>query len=162
ISEEVLVRAMKTFGCDFIQVYGLTETSGAITAMPPEDHDPSGPRAHLLRAAGRAWGDVELRIVDVETRRDLPEGEVGEVWCRSRQNMKGYWRNPEATAAVFPEGRDASGLGWFRTGDAGFLRDGYLYIHDRVKDMIVSGGENVYPAEVENVLMAHPAVVDVA
>ncbi|MEZ4332647.1 MAG: long-chain-fatty-acid--CoA ligase [Myxococcota bacterium] len=162
ISEEVLVRAMKTFGCGFIQVYGLTETSGAITAMPPEDHDPTGPRAHLLRAAGKPWGDVELRIVDAASKRDLPEGAVGEVWCRSRLNMKGYWRNPEATAAVFPEGRDASGLGWFRTGDAGYLRDGYLYIHDRVKDMIVSGGENIYPAEVENVLMAHPAVVDAA
>jgi acyl-CoA synthetase (AMP-forming)/AMP-acid ligase II len=162
ISEEVLVRAMKTFGCGFLQVYGLTETSGAITAMPPEDHDPSGPRAHLLRAAGKPWGDVELRIVDAESQRDLPDGEVGEVWCRSRLNMKGYWRNPEATAAVFPEGRDATGLGWFRTGDAGYLRDGYLYIHDRVKDMIVSGGENIYPAEVENVLMAHPAVVDAA
>jgi long-chain acyl-CoA synthetase len=76
--------------------------------------------------------------------------------------MKAYWRNPEATAQAYPEGRDANGLGWFRTGDAGYLRDGYLYIHDRVKDMIVSGGENVYPAEIENVLMSHPDVVDVA
>jgi acyl-CoA synthetase (AMP-forming)/AMP-acid ligase II len=76
--------------------------------------------------------------------------------------MRGYWRNEEATRAVYPEGRDASGLGWFRTGDAGYLRDGYLYIHDRVKDMIVSGGENIYPAEIENVLMGHPGVADVA
>ncbi|MFO0688941.1 MAG: long-chain-fatty-acid--CoA ligase [Myxococcota bacterium] len=162
ISEEVLVRSMKTFGCGFVQVYGLTETAGAITAMQPEDHDPGGPRAHLLRAAGRPWGDVALRIVDADTRRDCGEGEVGEVWCRSRQNLKGYWRNPEATAAAYPEGRDAAGLGWFRTGDAGYLKDGYLYIHDRVKDMVVSGGENVYPAEIENVLMAHPGVSDVA
>ena len=162
ISEEVLVRSMKIFGCGFSQVYGLTETSGAITLMPPEDHDPGGPRGHLLRAAGKPWGDVKLRIVDAETRRDLPDGEVGEVWCWSRQNMKGYWRNEEATRAVYPEGRDASGLGWFRTGDAGYLKDGYLYIHDRVKDMIVSGGENVYPAEIENVLMGHPGVADVA
>lgn len=162
ISEEVLVRSMKTFGCGFVQVYGLTETAGAITAMPPDDHDPGGPRAHLLRAAGRPWGDVAIRIVDAESRRDLGEGEVGEVWCRSRQNLKGYWRNPEATAAAYPEGRDADGLGWFRTGDAGYMKDGYLYIHDRVKDMIVSGGENVYPAEIENVLMGHPAVSDVA
>ena len=81
---------------------------------------------------------------------------------RSAQNMKGYWRNPEATAECFPEGRGADGRGWFRTGDAGYLRDGYLYIHDRVKDMIVSGGENIYPAEIENVLMSHPAVADAA
>ena len=162
ISEEVLVRSMKTFGCGFGQVYGLTETSGAITMMPPEDHDPGGPRGHLLRAAGKPWGDVKLRIVDADSKRDLPDGEVGEVWCWSRQNMLGYWRNPEATEAVYPEGRDAKGLGWFRTGDAGYLKDGYLYIHDRVKDMIVSGGENIYPAEIENVLMGHPGVADVA
>ncbi len=162
ISEEVLVRSMKTFGCGFAQVYGLTETSGAITLLSPADHDPGGPRGHLLRAAGKPWGDVKLRIVDAESRRDLPEGEVGEVWCWSRQNMRGYWRNEEATSAVYPEGRDASGLGWFRTGDAGYLKDGYLYIHDRVKDMIVSGGENIYPAEIENVLMGHPGVADVA
>ncbi|MEZ4278904.1 MAG: long-chain-fatty-acid--CoA ligase [Myxococcota bacterium] len=162
ISEEVLVRSMKVFGCAFAQVYGLTETSGAITFMPPEDHDPGGPRGHLLRAAGRPWGDVELRIVDADSGRALSEGEVGEVWCRSRQNMKGYWRNAEATGAAYPEGRDETGLGWFRTGDAGYLKDGYLYIHDRVKDMIVSGGENIYPAEIENVLMGHPGVADVA
>ena len=162
ISEEVLVRSMKTFGCGFVQVYGLTETSGAITTLPSEDHDPGGPRAFLLRAAGKPWGDVRIRIVDAETGRDLPEGEVGEIWCASAQNMKGYWRNDQATADAYPEGRDAGGIGYFRTGDAGYMRDGYLFIHDRVKDMIVSGAENVYPAEIENVLMAHPGVADVA
>lgn len=162
ISEEVLVRSMATFGCGFVQVYGLTETSGAITELPAEDHDPGGSRAHLLRSAGRPWGDVEVRIVDAESRKELAEGEVGEIQVRSMQNMKGYWRNEQATEEAFPEGRDADGLGWFRTGDAGYLKDGYLYIHDRVKDMIVSGGENVYPAEIENVLMAHEAVADVA
>jgi acyl-CoA synthetase (AMP-forming)/AMP-acid ligase II len=162
ISEEVLVRSMKVFGCGFVQVYGLTETTGAITDLPPEDHDPGGPRCGLLRAAGRPWGDVRIRIVDEESMRDLPDDEVGEIWCHTRQNMKGYWRNPEATDEAFPEGRDENGLGWFRTGDAGYLRDGYLYIHDRVKDMIVSGAENIYPAEIENVLMGHPGVADVA
>ena len=162
ISEEVLVRSMKVFGCDFIQVYGLTETTGAITALAPEDHDPGGPKADLLRAAGKPWGDVKIRIVDQESGKDLPEGEVGEIWCATAQNMKGYWRNPDATADAYPEGRGADGIGWFRTGDAGYLRDGYLFIHDRVKDMIVSGGENVYPAEIENVLMAHEAVADAA
>lgn len=162
ISEEVLVRSMNVFGCGFIQVYGLTETTGGITTLQPEDHDPGGPKAHLLRAAGKPWGDVKIRIVDQETGKDLPDGEVGEIWCATAQNMKGYWRNDEATADVYPEGRDAEGIGWFRTGDAGYLREGYLYIHDRVKDMIVSGGENVYPAEIENVLMAHDAVADAA
>ena len=162
ISEEVLVGAMKLFGCEFVQVYGLTETTGGVTVLGPEDHDPGGPRAHLLRSAGRPWADVKFRIVDAESGKDLPDGEVGEIWCWTMQNMKGYWRNGEATAEVYPEGRDENGLGWFRTGDAGYLKDGFLYIHDRVKDMIVSGGENVYPAEIENVLMSHPKVADAA
>src|SRR5206468_2390175 len=162
ISEEVLVRSMKTFGCGFVQAYGLTETTGGMVALVERDHDPGGARAELLRSAGQPWGDAELRIVDPESGRDLPDGEVGEIWIRSPQNMKGYWRNPEATAQCFPEGRSADGRGWFRSGDAGYLRDGYLFIYDRVKDMIVSGGENIYPAEIENALMSHPAVADVA
>ncbi len=100
---------------------------------------------------------MELRIVDPDGETDLPVGEVGEIWVRSPQVMKGYWKQPDATATAI----DADG--WFRSGDAGYLdSDGYLYIHDRMKDMIVSGGENVYPAEVENVLMSHPAVADAA
>ena len=162
ISEAVLVGAMQTMGCDFVQVYGLTETTGAISALPSRDHDPGGPRGHLLRSAGRPWGDVGVRIVDPETGRDVPGGQVGEIWIQSVQNMRGYWKNPEATAAVFPEGRDANGIGWLRSGDAGYLQDGYIFMHDRVKDMILSGGENIYPAEVENVLMHHPAVADAA
>ena len=162
ITSEVLIGAMNLLGCEFVQVYGLTETTGAVTVLQHADHDPGGPRAHLLRSAGRPWGDVEIRIVDADTGADLPEGEVGEIWIRSQQNMKGYWANLEATAAAFPEGVDANGLGWFRSGDAGYLSDGYVYIHDRVKDMIVSGGENIYPAEVENCLMSHPEITDVA
>jgi long-chain acyl-CoA synthetase len=161
ITEDVLVASMKAMGCRFIQAYGLTETTGGITILRPDDHDPGGPRAELLRSAGQPWGDVELRIVD-PAGHDVPVGEVGEIWCRSVQNMKGYWANDEATAGAFPEGRDDDSLGWFRTGDAGYLRDGYLFIHDRIKDMIVSGGENVYPAEIENVLMKHPEVADAA
>jgi long-chain acyl-CoA synthetase len=155
ISEAVLVGSIALFGCEFMQAYGLTETTGGVVQLDPDDHDPGGERAHLLRAAGRPWGDVELRIVDAESQADLPDGQVGEVWVRSKQVMKGYWRNPAAT-------RDAIVDGWFRTGDAGYLREGYLYIHDRVKDMIVSGGENIYPAEIENALMKHPAIADVA
>jgi len=153
ISEKVLVDAMRVFKCDFMQVYGLTETTGAITALPPEDHDPEGPKKHLLRSAGKPIRGTELRIVDPATGKDCAEGDVGEVWILSPQNMKGYWGNSKAT-------RDAYAQRWFRSGDAGFLREGYLFLHDRIKDMIVSGGENIYPAEVENALMQHPAVAD--
>jgi long-chain acyl-CoA synthetase len=154
ISDEVLRRAMDTFGCDFIQSYGLTETAGGVVQLTAEDHDLDRP--DRLRSCGKPMPGVELRIVDTETGSDQPEGAVGEVWLRSRQNMLGYWGKPEETA------KTKTADGWIRTGDAGFLRDGYLYLHDRVKDMIVSGGENVYPAEVENVLMGHPSVADVA
>jgi long-chain acyl-CoA synthetase len=157
IAEQVLVGALATFGEIFMQAYGLTETTGQVVSMAPGDHDPGGQRAHLLRAAGRADPGVELRIIDPATLEDVPLGQVGEVLVRSALNMKGYWKLPEETAKAMLAG------GWLRTGDAGFLdADGYLFIHDRVKDMIVSGAENIYPAEIENVLMAHPAVIDVA
>jgi acyl-CoA synthetase (AMP-forming)/AMP-acid ligase II len=153
ISDQVLVEALKTFRCNFMQVYGLTETTGAITLLPPEDHDPDGPRKHLLRSAGKPIDNVALRVVGPGGERDCAEGEVGEILIRSPQNMKGYWGNDKATRAAF------SGE-WFRSGDAGYLKDGYLFLHDRIKDMIISGGENIYPAEVENVLMQHPALAD--
>jgi len=161
ISEEVLVGGMNAMGCDFCQVYGLTETTGGVTQLDAEDHDPGGPRAYLLRSAGKPFPGTEIRIVDADGN-DLPDGEVGEIWIRSTQNLKGYYADPEATAAAFPEGRDENGLGWFTTGDAGYLQDGFLFIHDRIKDMIVSGAENVYPAEIENVLMKHPGIADAA
>jgi acyl-CoA synthetase (AMP-forming)/AMP-acid ligase II len=154
ISDKVLVEALRTFKCDFMQVYGLTETTGAITMLPPEDHDPDGPRKPLLRSAGKPIENVELRVVGPGGDQDCAEGEVGEILIRSPQNMKGYWGNPKATANAFLGG------GWFRSGDAGYLKDGYLFLHDRIKDMIISGGENIYPAEVENVLMQHPALAD--
>jgi fatty-acyl-CoA synthase len=154
ISDKVLVEALRTFGCDFMQVYGLTETTGAITMLPPGDHDPDGPKQHLLRSAGKPIDNVELRVVGPGGDKDCAEGEVGEILIRSPQNMKGYWGNPKATANALLPG------GWFRSGDAGYLKDGYLFLHDRIKDMIISGGENIYPAEVENVLMQHPALAD--
>jgi fatty-acyl-CoA synthase len=144
-----------------MQIYGMTETAGTLTALAPEDHDPDGPRAPLLRSAGKPIPGVEVRVVVPGAGRDAEDSEVGEIWVRTLQNMKGYWRNPAATADTFPFGRDAHG-GWLRTGDAGYLKDGYLYIHDRIKDMIISGGENIYPAEVENALASHPAVADYA
>jgi long-chain acyl-CoA synthetase len=157
ISEEVLAKSVDVFKCKFWQAYGLTETTGAVVNLAPDDHDVSGPNRHRLRSCGTPGPGVELRIVDNDTGADTEQGEVGEIWVRSPQVMKGYWNMPEETErAITPDG-------WFKTGDAGYLdADGFLYIHDRVKDMIVSGGENVYPAEVENVLMGHPAVADCA
>jgi long-chain acyl-CoA synthetase len=153
ITEKVLTASMDAFGCKFVQVYGLTETTGAVVQLDAEDHDPAG-RPGLLRSCGKPYPWVEVRIVD-EAGDDVPEGEVGELWIRSVQVMKGYWNKPEETAAsLTPDG-------WFKSGDAGYRKDGFIYLHDRVKDMIVSGGENVYPAEVENALMAHPEVADV-
>jgi acyl-CoA synthetase (AMP-forming)/AMP-acid ligase II len=153
IPAELLKQAMATFGCGFQQVYGLTETTGAITLLPAEDHDPSD--AQKLLSCGYAQEGVDLRIVG-DDGRDLAAGKVGEIVVRSPQVMGGYWKLPDATA------RAVQG-DWFFTGDAGYLDEkGYLYIYDRVKDMIVSGGENIYPAEVESALFGHPAVADVA
>jgi long-chain acyl-CoA synthetase len=157
ISEEVLVRCMAAIGCGFCQVYGMTETTGAITALGPEDHDPDGPRRGLLRSAGKAHPSVQLRVVDPDSGRDAELGQVGEVWTRSPYNMAGYWNKVEETAATLNE------EGWLHTGDAGYFdAEGYLYLHDRMKDMIVSGGENIYPAEVENILLSHASVADAA
>jgi long-chain acyl-CoA synthetase len=157
ISVDVLSRSLETFGCKFLQAYGLTETTGTVVALYPEDHDPHGPNAHRLRAAGRAIPGTDIKIVDTATGDEVPTGEVGEIWIRGPQVMVGYWKMPEETTkSIRPDG-------FFRSGDAGYMDgDGYIYIHDRVKDMIVSGGENIYPAEVENVLMGHPAVADCA
>jgi long-chain acyl-CoA synthetase len=157
ISEQVLSDSIRTFGCNFMQAYGLTETTGSVVLLPAADHDPDGPNRHRLRAAGLPTPNSEIRVVDSSTGEDVPVGDVGEIWIRGATVMKGYWNLPEATAEA------VRADGWFRSGDAGYFdEDGYLYLYDRVKDMIVSGGENVYPAEVENVLMAHPAVADVA
>lgn len=156
ITESVLQEAMAVFNCDFSQIYGLTEVAGVATNLTQEDHRRG---AALLRSAGRPMPHTELRIVDPLTLEALEDGLVGEVWIRCDRTFKEYWGNAEATQKSFPEGRDASG-GWFRSGDAGYLQDGYLFLSDRIKDMIVSGGENIYPAEVENTLMKHPDVAD--
>jgi long-chain acyl-CoA synthetase len=153
ITEKVLRQSMDAFGADFVQLYGLTETTGAVVQLDAKDHDPDN-RPELLRSCGKPYPWVQIRCVD-ENGDDVPDGEVGELWVKSVQVMKGYWNKPEETAKAI------TADGWFRTGDAGYWKDGFLYLHDRVKDMIVSGGENVYPAEVENALMAHPEVADV-
>jgi len=151
---ELMREAMRVMGCGFVQMYGMTETSGTIVALDPEDHVPEG--SVRMRSVGKPLAGVEIKVID-EAGNPVPAGAVGEIATRSSKNMRGYWNNPDATASTV----DAEG--WLRTGDAGYLdEDGYLYIHDRVKDMIISGGENVYPAEVENALYSHPKVADVA
>ncbi|NWG70930.1 MAG: long-chain-fatty-acid--CoA ligase [Parvularculaceae bacterium] len=137
----------------FTQFYGMTETTGSATYLPHEDHAPDRPQRV---SAGKPLPGNAIRICDPETGRDLPQGALGEIRLRTPACMEGYWANRKATDAVIIDG-------WYRTGDAGRLdEDGYLYVLDRVKDMIISGGENIYPAEIENVLAAHPAVLEAA
>jgi acyl-CoA synthetase (AMP-forming)/AMP-acid ligase II len=156
ISEPLLKASVALFGADLFQSYGLSETMGVTTILGPEQHRLDGDLSKL-RSAGRAVAGIELDILDVETGKPLPVGEIGEIVVRGKSLMPGYWQRPEATAAAFTDD------GFFRTGDMGSLdADGFLYIRDRIKDMIVTGGENVYPAEVESVLAGHPAVADVA
>jgi acyl-CoA synthetase (AMP-forming)/AMP-acid ligase II len=150
ISEELLKRSIATFGCRFTQVYGLTETTGAITFLQHEDH-----HGERMLSCGRAGFAQDILIVDPEDK-EVPYGEIGEVVYRGPGTMAGYYRRDEDTASVMRNG-------WFHTGDAGTMDpDGYIYIKDRIKDMIVSGGENIYPAELESELAAHPKVADVA
>ncbi len=157
ITTAALKRSLDVFRAPLFQVYGLTETTGAITELSSTDHDPGGPRQHLLRSAGKPYPWVEMRAVDPVTGNKCGPGEVGEIWTRSRQNSPGYWNKPADTAAAF----DADG--WLHTGDAGYLDDeGFVFLTDRIKDMIVTGAENVYPIEVESALSEHPDVADVA
>jgi long-chain acyl-CoA synthetase len=151
---DVLKGAMGVFrNASFIQCYGATETSGTVVYLPPADHDLAG--NERMRGCGKPFPGNEIRIVDSELN-ELPRREVGEIAIRSVSVMAGYHNNPAATEKAVRDG-------WYLSGDAGWMdEDGYLYIHDRVKDMIVSGAENIYPAEVENALFAHPAVRDAA
>jgi len=153
----VLKQATEVIGCKFLQSYGLTESTGGFTLLGPEDHVADEAFARRLTSAGRAMPDAQVRVVDPSTLEDVPTGTRGEVLVRGARIMKGYWRKPEQTAAVIVDG------GWLRTGDGGsFDEDGFLYLHDRLTDMIVSGAENVYPAEVESTLTGHPDVAEVA
>jgi acyl-CoA synthetase (AMP-forming)/AMP-acid ligase II len=156
IAAETLRCAMEVFGCDFAQGYGMTETTAVVTALTARDHRRAlGGEPGLLLSCGRPLPGTEVRVVDAE-QRDVPVGDIGEVIVRGPQLMRAYHNLPEATAAAL------AGY-WMHTGDAGCLDgEGFLYILDRVKDMIVSGGENIYPREVEDVLFEHPAVADAA
>jgi acyl-CoA synthetase (AMP-forming)/AMP-acid ligase II len=153
----VLKAATEVIGCKFLQSYGLTESTGGFTLLGPDDHVPAAEFEHRLRSAGRPMAASPVRVVDPVTLEDCPPGQRGEVIMSGPRVMKGYWRKPQQTAEVMLPG------GWLRTGDGGsFDADGYLYLHDRLKDMIITGGENVYPAEVESVMTGHPAVAEVA
>jgi len=152
----VMRASLKLFPGVMQQVYGMTEQCGVVSLLGPADHeDPAV--AHRLVSAGRAIPGVEIEVRDPVTGQAVPTGEPGEIWVRSAQVMGGYWGKPEATAAAI------TADGWLRSGDGGHLdADGYLYVTDRIKDMIISGGENIYPAEIERVLAEHPQLQDVA
>ena len=151
---DLLREAVKTIpGAGFLQCYGMTETTGTIAALPPEDHDLGG--NERMKSAGKAVPGVELKVVD-ENGEELPRGEVGELVCKSPSNMACYWNLPDATESSLKNG-------WMHTGDAAYMdEDGYVFIQDRMKDMIISGGENVYPAQVESAIYGHPSVGEVA
>ncbi len=152
ISESVLVRAMAALpNTKFSQGYGQTELSPLATMLGEEYHTTNGPYAGKLKSAGRAIACVEIKIVDENNNR-LGVNEIGEVAVKGPNAMVAYWNKPEETAKTLKDG-------WVHTGDAGYLdEDGFLFLVDRVKDMIVSGGENVYSTEVENALMKHPDI----
>lgn len=152
ITESVLREALEQFpNASFVQAFGQTELSPVATVLPSEYHTFDGPKAGKLRSAGRATRVCEIRIVG-ESGKDVAQGEVGQIAVKGPITMLGYWNKPEVTAETIIDG-------WVMTGDAGYMdEDGFVFLMDRVKDMIVSGGENVYSAEVENALSQHPAV----
>jgi len=155
IAPELLRRAIETLKCRFFQGYGLTEASPLLTALRPEDHDLSRGSTARLASCGKAVPGVDVRVVG-DDGSDVVAGQVGEVIARGPNIMVGYWRRPEDTAAAVRNG-------WLHTGDLATVdEDGYIYLVDRKKDMIVTGGENVFSTEVEAALYEHPAIKEAA
>jgi acyl-CoA synthetase (AMP-forming)/AMP-acid ligase II len=155
ISLPLLQRCLASLPCRLNQVYGMTEMSGVVTILDDAAHrDPARPER--LLSAGIVAPGIEVRLVEPTTLQDVGPGEQGELWWRSAQRMREYWRKPEATAEAITSD------GWLRSGDVATIEEGFVILRDRVKDMAISGGENVYPAEVERVLHHHPAVADAA
>ena len=154
ISAALLRQARATLSCDLMQVYGMTEATGTVACLPPADHNDSEAGGRM-RSCGKPLAHVDICIMDAQGC-TVPPGIVGEICIRAGSVMAGYWKQPQATAEAFHGD-------WYRSGDAGYLDEaGYLYLRDRIKDMIISGGENIYPAEVENVICDHEAVVEAA
>jgi acyl-CoA synthetase (AMP-forming)/AMP-acid ligase II len=154
ISAALLRQARATLCCDLMQVYGMTEATGTVACLPPADHDDSD-SVGRMRSCGKPLAHVDICVMDGQGR-TVPAGIVGEICIRAASVMAGYWKLPQATAEAFHGD-------WYRSGDAGYLDEaGYLYLRDRIKDMIISGGENIYPAEVENAICDHEAVAEVA
>ena len=150
----LLERCLQQLDCEFVQLYGMTETFGAVVALRPEDHRTG--KNNRLASTGQPMEGVEIRITGAGDA-VVAAGTVGEIQIRTETVMLGYWNLPEETSVALSED------GWVRTGDAGYLdHDGYLFICDRIKDMIISGAENIYPIEVENAISTHPAVGEVA
>jgi len=153
MSESLLRETLQVFACAFVQFFGMTEIAGSATFLSPEDHDLKKP--HLLRTVGKPYPGVSLEIRGPD-RGVLARNVHGEIWIKTPTIMLGYSNLPDKTAEAVVDG-------WYASGDGGFLDDeGYLHLTDRIKDLIVSGGENVYPAEVEEALRRHAAVLDAA
>ncbi|MEV5506092.1 fatty acid--CoA ligase [Streptomyces orinoci] len=150
ISESLLEESLAMFGSEFAQIYGLTETGNTACCLPPHAHVPGSP---LMKAAGHPYPGVRAKVIDADGR-ELPTGAVGEVCLHTPARMVEYWGLPGKTAETLVDG-------WIHTGDAGYIdEDGYVFISDRIKDAVIVAGENVYPAEIENALEAHPGVAD--
>ncbi|GAB2964398.1 fatty acid--CoA ligase [Streptomyces pseudoechinosporeus] len=150
ISEALLEESLAVLECEFAQIYGLTETGNTAVCLPPAAHVPGGT---LMQAAGRPYPGVRSKVIDGEGR-ELPPGALGEVCLATPARMVEYWGLPDKTAETLVDG-------WIHTGDAGYVdEDGYIFIRDRIKDAILVAGENVYPAEIENVLEGHPGVAE--
>lgn len=153
IATPVLRRAMEVFGCDFCQIYGMTETGNMAVCLRPDDH--RGADDRRLRAAGRPLPGVDVRILGRDGQ-PVDDGAAGEIVIKSLARMKGYWNVPDSAEVEAADG-------WIKTGDVGYKdEDGFIHVCDRVKDMIISAGENIYPAEIENVIRGHREVADVA
>ncbi|MGW3952445.1 long-chain-fatty-acid--CoA ligase [Streptomyces sp. NPDC004752] len=148
ISQALLEESLAVLDCEFAQIYGLTETGNTAVCLPPAAHVPGGP---LMQAAGHPYPGVRAKVID-DQGRALPPGAVGEICLHTPARMVEYWGLPDKTAQTLVDD-------WIHTGDAGYRdEDGYVFIRDRIKDAILVAGENVYPAEIENVLEHHPAV----
>jgi acyl-CoA synthetase (AMP-forming)/AMP-acid ligase II len=158
---DLLLRSLQVLPAKYFNYFGLTEATGIISALTPEDHRLEGPgdeiqkKVRHLSGVGQAIPEVDLRVVDDQDR-DVEIGQAGEVIVRGKKVMKGYWKNSEATEGALRGG-------WLHTGDLVRIdEEGYLYLAGRKKDMIIRGGENIYPLEVEEVLHSHPKVLESA